>query len=174
VKEPKYGFTLTLPNHWKVVPLNGSDVKSLLNSATHDNPSLTGALTQQVEAAVAQGVKVFAIGPESNGSVPNVNIISTSAASAPKGSAFPPAAVVQAKLSLTNVGATGIRSAVVKNQMGDTAEVVYELPLKSGTVEGAQVYVQHQSRVIVMTVTTTSSAQSQATARSFVKGWKWT
>jgi hypothetical protein len=41
VKEPKYGFTLTLPNHWKVVPLNGSDVKSLLNSATHDNPSLT-------------------------------------------------------------------------------------------------------------------------------------
>jgi hypothetical protein len=61
---------------------------------------------------------------------------------------------------------------VVKNQMGDTTEVAYELPLKSGTVEGAQVCVLHKSRVVVMTVTATSSAKSQATARALVKGWK--
>jgi hypothetical protein len=126
-----------------------------------------------VKSAVEQGVKVFAIGPETNGSVPNVSIIDGSASGAPKGSAFPPAAVTQAKLSLTQIGATHIKAAVVKNNMGDTAEVVYQLPLKSGSVEGAQLYVQHGSRVVVMTVTTTSLANSTAAARTIVKSWKW-
>jgi hypothetical protein len=173
VKEPKYGFTFTLPTSWKTVPLNGGDIKSLLNSATHNDPSLSSALSAQVKSAVEQGVKVFAIGPENNGSIPNVSVIDGSAAGSPKGSAFPQAAVTQAKISLTQVGAIHIQAAVVKNKMGDTAEVVYELPLKTGTVEGAQLYVQHKSSVVVMTVTTTSSASSQAAARSIVKSWKW-
>jgi hypothetical protein len=75
---------------------------------------------------------------------------------------------------LTNVGATKIKAAVVKDQMGTTAEVLYELPLATGTSEGAQIYVLHKSHVVIMTVTTASSAQSQVTARSLVKGWKWT
>jgi hypothetical protein len=174
VKEPKYGFTFTLPNSWKPVPLNGSDIKSLLNSATHEDPALTNALSNQVKAAVEQGVKVFAIGPLDNGAVPNVSIITAPAAGSPQGSAFPAAAIAQAKISLTSAGATGIKGAVVKNKMGDTAEVIYQLPLKTGTVEGAQLYVQHKSRIVVMTVTTKSSASSQAAARTIVKGWKWT
>jgi hypothetical protein len=174
VKEPKYGFTMTLPTNWKSIPLKGGDIKKLLDSATHDDPSLTKALTAQVKSAVEQGVKVFAIGPESNGAVPNVSIISSSAAGAPMGSAFPPAAVSQAKTSLAQVGATNITAAVVKNHMGDTAEVVYELPLKSGSVEGAQLYVEHGGRVLVMTVTTTTEAASVAAARTIVKDWSWT
>jgi hypothetical protein len=173
VKEPKYGFTFNLPNNWKTVPLNGSDIKSMLNTATHNDPALTKALTAQVKSAVAQGVKVFAIGPESDGSVPNVSIIDGSAAGSPQGSAFPPAAIAQAKISLTQIGAKNIQSAVVKNHMGDTAEVVYELPLKSGSVEGAQLYAQHGSRIVVMTVTTTSLANSTDAARTIVKSWTW-
>jgi hypothetical protein len=173
VKEPKYGFTLNLPTKWKPVPLNGSDIKSLLKSATKNDPSLTSALSAQVKSAVEQGVKLFAIGPESNGSVPNVSILDGSATGSPKGSAFPPAAVAQAKISLTQVSATHIKAAVVKNNMGDTAEIVYQLPLKTGTVAGAQLYVEHGSRVVVMTVTTTNVADSTAAARTMVKSWKW-
>jgi hypothetical protein len=173
VKEPKYGFTMTLPNQWKTVPLNGGDIKSLLNSATDENPDLTNALTQQVKAAAEQGVKVFAIGPIVDGSVPNVSVITASAAGTPTGSAFPGAAAAQAKISLTSAGAVGIKSAVVKNHMGDTAEVIYKVPLKTGAIQGAQIYVQHGPRVVVVTVTTKSSASSQALARTIVKGWKW-
>ena len=47
VKEPKYGFTFALPTNWRTVPLNGSDIESLLNSATHNDPSLSNALSAQ-------------------------------------------------------------------------------------------------------------------------------
>jgi hypothetical protein len=170
VKEPKYGFTFTLPTNWRPVPLNGSDIKSLLNSATHDDPAMASALSAQVKSAVEQGVKVFAIGPETDGSVPNVSIVSSSASGAPSGSAFASAALAQAKISLTQVGATHIQAAVVKNRMGDSGELVYQL---SATVQGAQLYVRHKARVVVMTVTTTSSLSSQTTARAIVQSWTW-
>jgi hypothetical protein len=174
VKEPKYGFNFTLPTNWKTVPLNGGDIKSLLNSASHNDPSVASALSAQVKSAVEQGVKVFAIGPETGGSVPNVSIITGSASGSPSGSAFPSTAVTQAKISLTQIGATHIQAAVVKNHMGDTAEVVYQLPLKTGKVEGAQLYVRHKARVVVMTVTTTTQASSVSAARAIVNSWKWT
>lgn len=142
VQEPQYGFSLTLPADWKQVPLDGSDVTALLNAATHDDPALTNALNGQISAAASKGMKVFGVGPISGSTVPNVNVIVSSAAGAPTGRAFAPAAIVQAKIEFAELDASHVKAAVVDNRMGDVAEVTYELSAKNlGTEFGEQYYV---------------------------------
>ena len=85
LKEPQYGFSFQLPANWKQVPLDGSDVTALLNSASHDDPTLANALSSEVTSGAAKGMKVFAIGPLAGSTVPNVNVIVTSSAGAPTG-----------------------------------------------------------------------------------------
>ena len=173
IKEPQYGFSLTLPADWKQVPLNGSDVTALLNAATHDNPALANALNGEISSGAAAGMKVFAIGPLSGASVPNVNVVITSSSGGPTGSAFAPAAVAEAKIGLTQVGASHIKTSIANNHLGRSAQATYELNLKSGPEFGDQFYVQHRSYVEIMTVSTSSPATSQSDARVIVDGWRW-
>jgi hypothetical protein len=173
VKEPKYGFSLKLPARWTTIPLNGSDISSLLKSATHDDPALSNALNSQVEAATKQGIKVFAVGPLIGSFVPNVSIAAESSSGAPSGSAFPPAAAVQAKISLGQAGATQIKTSVIHNHMGAVAQVLYHLPLKTGTVYGLQLYVEHGSHIAIVTVTTPSSPAGLSVSRTVAANWKW-
>jgi hypothetical protein len=173
IKEPQYGFSFALPVNWKPVPLNGSDVTALLNSATHDNPTLANALNGEISSGVVAGMKVFAIGPFSGSTVPNVNVIVTSSSGSPTGSAFASAAVAEAKIGLTQVGTSHIKASIVNNHLGRSAQVTYELDLKSGPQFGEQFYTQHKSNVEVVTVSTSSAASSQSDARLIVDSWRW-
>ena len=131
IKEPQYGFSLTLPVNWKQVPLNGNDVTALLNAETHDDPALTNALNSEVTSAAAEGMKVFAIGPVAGSTVPNLNVIVTSSAGVPTGSAFAPVAVAEAKIELTQVGASHLKTSIVEDRLGTSARATYELILKN-------------------------------------------
>ena len=174
IKEPQYGFSFTLPFNWKLVPLNGSDVTALLNAATHDDPALTSALNGEITSATSKGIKVFAIGPVVGSTVPNVNVIVTSSAGGPTGSAFAQAAVAEAKIEYTELGASHIKTSVVRNRLGISGQATYELNLKNvGPQFGAQYYVQHKSYVEIVTVTTSNLASSQSDARLIVGSWRW-
>ena len=173
VKEPQYGFSFTLPTGWQEVPLNGSDVTALLNIATHNDPSLTKALGSEVSSAPAKGMKVFAIGPATGSSAPNVNVIVASSAGTPTGRNFAPAAIAEAKIEFTQIGARHIESSIANNRLGRTAQVTYELNLDGVHEFGDQFYALHNSHVEIITVTTGSFANSQADARTVVNSWRW-
>ncbi|MGD0747730.1 MAG: hypothetical protein ABSB68_07960 [Acidimicrobiales bacterium] len=174
VKEPQYGFSLTLPADWKPVPLDGSDVTALLNAATHDDPALTNALKGQISAAASKGMKVFAVGPIVGSSVPNLNVIVSSSAGAPTGRAFAPAALVQAKIEFAELAASHVKASVVDNRMGHVAQVTYELSAKNlGTEFGEQYYLQHKAYLEIVTITTSNPAGTRADAQLIVNSWRW-
>lgn len=174
IKEPQYGFSFTLPSNWKQVPLNGSDVTALLNAETHDNPTLANALDSEITLATSKGIKVFAVGPVVGSTVPNLNVIVTSSAGDPTGSAFAQAAVAEAKIEMTQVGASHLKASIVKDRLGTSAQATYELSLKStGPEFGEQLYVQHKSYVEIVTVSTSSRISTQSNARLIVDSWRW-
>jgi hypothetical protein len=174
IREPRYGFSFTLPVGWEQVPLNGSDVAALLNSAAHNDPTLAHALNGEVTSAASKGIKVFAIGTFAGSMVPNVNVVVESSAGAPTGRAFDQAAIVEAEIALTQVGASHIKTSIVKNRLGTSAQATYELDLKATGIEyGEQFYVQHKSNLVVVTVTSSSFASSQSNARLVVDSWRW-
>jgi len=173
VQEPQYGFSFALPAGWQEVPLNGSDVTALLNIATHNDPSLTKALGSEVSSAPSKGMKVFAIGPATDSTAPNVNVIVTSSAGTPTGRNFAPAALAEAKIEFTQIGASHIKSSIVNNRLGRTAQVTYELALSGIHEFGDQFYALHDSHVDIVTVTTGSFANSQTDARIVVNSWRW-
>ncbi len=174
IGEPHDGFSFTLPVSWKQVPLNGSDITALLNAATHDDPALTNALNGQVTSATAGGVEVFAIGPLSGSTVPNVNVIVSSSGGSPTGNAFAPAAIAEAKIEFTQIGASHIKTSLVHNRLGTAAQTNSELNLKNtGPQFGDQFIVHHKPNVEIVTVSTSSLASSQSTARFIVDRWRW-
>jgi hypothetical protein len=174
IKNSQYGFSFSVPANWKQVPLNGSDVKALLNAATHDDPSLTNALDSEVISASSKGMKVLAIGPVQGLSSPNVNVIVTSAAGSPSGRAFAPAAIAQAKIEFAQVSATHVKTSIVSNRLGNVARVTYELSTKtSGTEYGAQYYARHKSNLEIVTITTSSQASTQSDSQLIVNSWRW-
>ncbi len=174
VKEPQYGFSFTLPSNWKQVPLNGSDVTALLNAETHDDPTLANALDSEVTSGASKGMKVFAIGPVVGLTVPNVNVIVTSSAGAPTGRLFAQEAVAEAKIELTQVGASHLKTSIVTNRLGTSAQATYQLNLpNTGPQFGEQFYVQHKSYVEIVTVTTSNPTSTQSNARLIVNSWRW-
>jgi hypothetical protein len=173
IREPQYGFSFSLPANWKQVPLDGSDVTALLNSATHDDPSLANALDSEVTSAAAKGIKVFAVGPVVGSSVPNVNVIVSSSAGSPTGRAFAQAAVAQAKIEFAELRASQVKTSIVKNRLGTAAKVTYALHAQSATEFGEQFYVSHGPNVEIVTITTSSGATTQSTAQTVVKNWRW-
>jgi hypothetical protein len=174
VKIPQYGFSFRLPNGWKSVPLNGGDVKSLLNAATHDDPSLSNALDSQVVSETSKGMKAFGIGPISNGAAPDVDVIVISAAGSPSGREFASAGVTEAKIEYAQIGAVHYKASVVNDRLGEAATGTYQLKGKSlGIQYGAQYFVRHKSHIYVVTVTTPSAASTQSDAATIVDSWKW-
>jgi len=149
-------------------------VTALLNSAAHDDPTLANALDSQVTSAASKGMKVFAIGPFAGTTIPNVNVIVSSDAGAPTGRGFAQAAIAEAKIALTQVGASHIKASIVKNPLGTSAQVTYELDLKTAGVEfGEQFYVQHTANVVVVTVTTSRSTSTKSNAHLVANTWRW-
>jgi hypothetical protein len=173
VKESQYGFSFNLPANWKQVPLDGSDVTALLNSASHDDPTLANALGSEVTSGAAKGMKVFAIGPLTGSTVPNVNVIVTSSAGAPTGRAFAQAAIAEAKIEFTQIGASHLKTSIINNHLGSSAEATYELNLKSSTQFGEQFYLRHGANVEIVTITTSSHAATGSNAKIILNSWQW-
>jgi hypothetical protein len=175
VKEPHYGFSFRLPISWKQVPLDGGDVKSLLNAATHDDPALANSLDSEIVSQASKGMKVFAIGPVSGAGAPTVNVIVLSAAGSPSGRPFAQAAVAEAKIEYVQLSATSYQASVVTNQLGTTAMGSYDLSTSGtgGHQFGIQYFVRHKSHIDVITVTTASKASTQSAAKTIVKSWRW-
>jgi hypothetical protein len=174
VKEPQYGFSFALPASWKQVPLNGTDVTSLLNAATHDDPSLTNGLSSEVESAASKGVKVFAIGPVSGLSVPNVNVIVGTNTGGLTGRSFAQSQAAEAKIEFTEIGATHIKESIVRYRAGTAAQLTYELGVEGSEVIGTQVYLEHNSHIEIVTVSTPTAADSQSNMRLIMDSWRWT
>jgi hypothetical protein len=174
VKETQYGFSFRLPSSWKQVPLDGSDVTALLNVATHDDPSLTNALQGEVTSATTKGIKVFAVGPVTGAVAPNVNVIVTSGAGAPTGREFASAAIAEAKIGFSQIGVKHMRTSIVSDRLGHTAQITYQLTLQGVKEYGEQVYALHNSNIEIVTLTTSSAVASQSATRFVVNSWKWT
>ncbi len=173
IKEPHDGFSFSIPNNWKQIPLDSGDVIALLKQATHDDPSLANALGNELTSAGAKGIKVFAIGPVKGSSAPTVNVIVSSSAGAPTGKDFAPAAVAQAKIELTQVGASGVKAAIANNHLGRTAEATYVLHLKNQQEYGEQFYALHGAHVDIVTITSGSAAGTKSDARFVANSWHW-
>ncbi len=174
VSEHQYGFSFTLPANWKQVPLNGSDVTALLNAATHDDPALASSLDSEVTSAASKGMKVFAIGPVSGSSVPNVNVIVSSASGAPTGREFAQEAATEAKIELAQINASHVKTSTVTNRLGTAAKATYQLAFKGSVPQfGEQFYVQHKANIDIVTVTTSSSSATQSNAQRVVNSWRW-
>jgi hypothetical protein len=153
VKESHYGFSFRLPNSWKQVPLDGGDVKSLLNAATHNDPALASSLDSEIVSQASKGMKVFAIGPS--------------------GRTFAQAAVAEAKIEYVQLSATSYKASVVTNQLGTTAMGTYDLTSSGGHQYGIQYFVRHKSYIDVITVTTANAASTQSAAKTIVSSWRW-
>ena len=173
IREPQYGFSFNLPANWKQVPLDGSDVTALLNTATHDDPTLSNALDSEITSAASKGIKVFAIGPVAGSTVPNVNVVVTSSAGAPTGRAFAQGAIAEAKIEFTQVGASHLKTSIIKNRLGNSAQATYELNIESTVEYGHQFYVQHGAHVFIVTITTSNPASSQSNAQLIEDSWRW-
>lgn len=174
IHEPQYKFSFSLPTGWKQVPLDGSDVTALLKTATHDDPSLANALDSQITSEASKGMKVFAIGPVSGSVASNVNVIVTAPGGyIPTGSQFAHEAVAEAKIEMSQIGASHFKAFVVKNRLGDVAEDTYTLTLQGSHEAGEQLFAHHGADVEVVTVTTASPAQTKAIGNQVANSWRW-
>jgi hypothetical protein len=174
IREPQYGFSFALPANWKQVPLNGSDITDLLNTATHDDPALANGLSTEVKAGASKGMKVFAIGPVVGSSVPNVNVIVGSSAGEPTGHAFAQESATEAKIEFAEIGAQQVKTSIVKTRLGTEAEVTYVLNLKNSAAQfGAQLYLQHKSHIDIVTSTAPKAANSRSSLQLVIETWRW-
>jgi hypothetical protein len=174
IREPQYGFSFALPANWKQVPLDGSDITSLLNTATHEDPTLANGLSAEVKAGDSKGIKVFAIGPVTGSSVPNVNVIVASSAGEPTGHAFAQSSATEAKIGFAEIGAQQIKTSIVHTRLGVAAEVTYILNIKNSAPQfGAQLYLQHKSRIDIVTATTAKAADSRSNLQLVIETWRW-
>lgn len=170
VKEPQYGFSFTLPVSWKQVPLDRvNGVTTLLNDQSHNDYAFTHVPNGEFSSAVSKGTKVFAIGPSGD----NLSVLVVSSVGNLPESIFAPGVAAAAKSELTQASASHIKTSIVNNPLGRSAQVTYELNLLGGHEFGDQFYVQHNSNVEIVTVTTGSLAASQSNGRLIVNSWRW-
>ena len=85
-----------------------------------------------------------------------------------------PITAAEAKIELTQVNANHVKSSIVTNRLGTTAEATYQLDVKGSSPEfGEQFYVQHKANVDILTVTTSSSSATRSNAQRVVASWRW-
>ncbi len=129
VNESKYGFSFDVPDSWKQIPLNGSDVSGLLDQAVMADSGLKTSLTKEVRSAAKNGIKFFAIGPVVDNLATDVNIIVTSSAGHPDNSSYLGIADSQIEVNLTEAGGKGFKTSVIHIPFGKELEVSGNLPV---------------------------------------------
>jgi hypothetical protein len=176
VNESKYGFSFSLPSNWKAIPLTGTDAGALLNAAKSADPALANVLDSQLIQAVKQGLKVYAVGPVSGTSFPNLNIGIESSSGSPAGQAFLSAMDAEVKIALTEVGVQDLNTSDTRLPLGNALLVTYRLPLKVSsnlTEVGVQLYFEHGPEVYVVTFSSSSMSLDQAVSHVVENSWRW-
>ena len=113
VKDMRYGFSFTLPDHWQQIPLTGNDISGLLDLATKADPSMKSSLTKEVKQAARSGVKIFALGPIINNFASNMNVVVEPLSSGPSTSGYFDELGAQVKLNLAGDGMKNAHTAAV-------------------------------------------------------------
>ncbi len=124
IEIPDKGFAMTLPDGWTRIDLSSADLGSLMAAAGETNPELAKALTSQMQALVASGLVLFALGPDATAGT-NLNVLQI------------PSAGLTLDL-LEQVNTPQVRSLAsgdvtverVKLPAGDAIHYVYALPMQ--------------------------------------------
>jgi hypothetical protein len=174
VRDARDGFSFSLPTRWVQIPLSGADVGVLVNEATRVDPSLSNVLGAQVQQAMKQGLKVFAVGPVAGGFLPNLNV-GVKPATGMMAAASYPALELQLKIFLRMSGLKAPRVAEVHLPFGTAVQATYLLRLSgpSRSAYGRQLYFIHAHRLYVVTSTAAKASQAAAIEHFVAVHWRW-
>jgi hypothetical protein len=159
---PEHRFAVTLPQGWTRIDLQAQDIDAMLDAAGSMNADLAELYSQQIRAMAAQGLVVFAFGPDP-GMGSNLNILST--ASLGLSLDFLEQANLAQLKSLTN---GEIASERVQLPAGEAIHLRYSMSAGTGvpapTIE--QYFLLNGDRQLVVSITNASEADADAISRS--------
>lgn len=124
IEIPDMGFAITLPDGWTRIDLSSADLESLMAAAGETNPELANALTSQMQALVASGLVLFALGPDPTAGT-NLNVLQ-----------IPSAGLTLDLLEQVNtpqiksLASGDVTAERVKLPAGDAIHYVYALPMQ--------------------------------------------
>jgi hypothetical protein len=174
VNESQYGFSFSLPSKWKAIPLTGTDAGALLNAAKSADPSLANVVDSQLIQAAKQGLKVYAVGPVSGTSFPNLNIGVEPSSGSPTGQAFLSAMDAEVKIDLSEAGVQDLKTSDTRLPLGNALQVSYRLPLNASLIDvGEQLYFEHGSQLYVVTFSSLSLSLDQGVSHVVENSWRW-
>ena len=159
---PEHRFALTLPDGWTRIDLQAQDIDAMLDAAGSMNPDLAELYSQQIRAMAAQGLVVFAFGPDA-ASGTNLNILSTPSMGLSLDF------LEQANLAQLEALTDGeIASERVQLPAGEAIHLRYAMSAGTGvpapTIE--QYFLLNGDKQLVVSITNASEADAQAISRS--------
>ena len=159
---PDHKFAVTLPDGWTRIDLEAQDIDALIEAAGAQNPDLAKSYTQQIRAMAAQGLVLFAFGPDMTKGT-NLNVLSTPS----MGMSLD--FLEQANLAQVKALANGaVTSERVQLPAGEALHLRYALATATGapspTIE--QYMLINGDKQLIVSMTNASEAESSAIARS--------
>ena len=159
---PDHKFAVTLPDGWTRIDLAAQDIDALIEAAGAQNPQLAQSYTQQIRAMAAQGLVLFAFGPDMTSGT-NLNVLST------PNMGLSLDFLEQANLAQVKALANGaVTSERVQLPAGEALHLRYALSTATGspspTIE--QYMLINGDKQVVVSLTNTSEAEASAIAQS--------
>jgi len=159
---PDHDFAVTLPNGWTRIDLAAQDIDALIEAAGAQNPQLAQSYTQQIRAMAAQGLVLFAFGPDMTSGT-NLNVLST------PNMGLSLDFLEQANVAQVKALANGaVKSERVQLPAGEALHLRYALSTATGapspTIE--QYMLINGDKQLVVSLTNTSEAEASAIAQS--------
>src|SRR3954449_4047894 len=159
---PDHDFAVTLPEGWTRIDLASQDIDALIEAAGAQNPDLAKSYTAQIRAMAAQGLVLFAFGPDMTSGT-NLNVLST------PNMGLSLDFLEQANLAQAKALANGaVTSERVQLPAGEALHLRYALSTATGapspTIE--QYMLINGDKQLVVSMTNASGAESSAIAQS--------
>jgi hypothetical protein len=159
---PEHGFAVTLPAGWTRIDLGAQDIDAMLDAAGSMNPDLAELYSQQIRAMAAQGLVVFAFGPDA-GMGSNLNILSTPSMGLSLDF------LEQANLAQLKTLTNGeIASERVQLPAGEAIHLRYSMSAGTGMPSPSieQYFLLNGDKQLVVSITNASEADADAISRS--------
>jgi len=159
---PEHRFSVTLPEGWTRIDLGAQDIDAMLNAAGSMNPDLADLYSQQIRAMAAQGLVVFAFGPDA-GMGSNLNILSTPTMGLSLDF------LEQANLAQLKALTNGeIASERVQLPAGEAIHLSYSMSAGTGMPAPSieQYFLLNGDKQLVVSITNASKADADAISRS--------
>jgi hypothetical protein len=159
---PDHKFAVTLPVGWTRIDLEAQDIDALIQAAGAQNPELAKVYTTQIRAMAAQGLVLFAFGPDMTKGT-NLNVLST------PNMGLSLDFLEQANLAQVKALSKGaITSERVQLPAGEALHLRYSLSTSAGAASPTidQYLLINGDKQLVVSMTNTSEAQSSEIAKS--------